>query len=145
MKKWLLYTAWAMMYVMCAVLGFIPNPQGVYYWALLAFSWFFFVPPIILVYQAIQSGDVPELKRIRLISLIWLGLTVILIGLNFLSVGFTAEGGKFVYWLLIVGSSPMICGQIWVIPIFLWGCLLSATWQEILREERKENNIWGDL
>lgn len=137
MKKWLLYTAWAMMYVMCAALGFIPNPQGAYYWIALAFSLLFFVPPIILVCQAVKTGDVPELKRIRLISLIWLGVTVVLLALNFLSVGFTAAGGKFVYWLLIVGSSPMICGQIWVIPIFLWGCLLSASWQEIFKRRKK--------
>jgi uncharacterized membrane protein len=137
MSKRILYISWAMMYVMCAVLGFIPNPQGAYYWIFLAFSLLFFVPPIILVYQAVKTGDVPELKRIRLISLIWLGLTVILLALNFLSVGFTAAGGKFVYWLLIVGSSPMICGQIWVIPIFLWGCLLSASWQEIFKRKRR--------
>lgn len=137
MKKWILYAAWAMMYVMCAVLGFIPNPQGAMYWLLLAFSLLFFMPPMILTGQSIKDGDVAELKRIRLISLIWLGLTVILIGLNFLSVGFTAAGGKFVYWLLIIGTSPMICGQIWVIPIFLWGCLLSAAWQEIFKRKKR--------
>ena len=137
MKKWILYAAWATMYVMCAVLGFIPNPQGVMYWLLLAFSLLFFMPPMILTGQSIKDGDVAELKRIRLISLIWLGLTVILIGLNFLSVGFTAAGGKFVYWLLIIGTSPMICGQIWVIPIFLWGCLLSAAWPEIFKRKKR--------
>ena len=137
MKKWILYAAWATMYVMCAVLGFIPNPQGAMSWLLLAFSLLFFMPPMILTGQSIKDGDVAELKRIRLISLIWLGLTVILIGLNFLSVGFTATGGKFVYWLLIIGTSPMICGQIWVIPIFLWGCLLSAAWQEIFKRKKR--------
>ncbi|MBQ2893471.1 MAG: hypothetical protein IJE24_04980 [Oscillospiraceae bacterium] len=136
MKKWLLYTAWAMMYAMCAVLGFISEPQGVLYWIFLAFSLFFFVPPGILTYQAVKKEDIRELKRIRLICLIWLGLTVCLLALNFLSVGFTAAGGKFVYWLLIIGSSPMICGQIWVIPIFLWGCLLSAAWQEIFKRRK---------
>ena len=137
MKKWLLYTAWALMFVMCAVLGFIPNPKGVNYWIFLVFALLFFVPPAILIYNAVKTDDVPELKRIRLISLISLGATLLALVLNFLSVGFTAAAGKIVYWVLIVVSSPMICGQIWLISLFLWGCLLSASWQEIFKRRKK--------
>jgi hypothetical protein len=137
MKKWLLYTAWALMFVMCAVLGFIPNHKGVNYWIFLVFALLFFVPPAILIYNAVKTDDVPELKLIRLISLISLGATLLALVLNFLSVSFTAAAGKIVYWVLIVVSSPMICGQIWLISLFLWGCLLSASWQEIFKRRKK--------
>jgi len=137
MSKRILYTAWAMMFVMCAVLGFIPNPKGAYYWICLAFALLFFVPPAILISEAVKRDDVPELKRIRLISLVSLGLTLLALVLNFLSVSFTAAAGRFVYWVLIIVSSPMICGQIWLVSLFLWGCLLSASWQEIFKRRKK--------
>ena len=136
MTKRNLYIAWGALYVICAGLGFIPAPQGGDFWFLLILSLIFFIPPTILTYQAVKSGDLKELKRIRAICLISLGLTVMMLGLNFLSVGFTAMGGKFVYWLLILVSSPMVCGQIWVISLFLWGCLLSASWQEIFKRRK---------
>ena len=128
---------WAALYVLCAALGFVPNPKGAEYGFLLVLSLIFFIPPIILVRKAVKGGDVAELKRIRLICLIWLGLTLLVLALNFLSVSFTATAGKFVYWLLIVASAPMVCGQVWVLSIFLWGCILSATWQEIFRRRKK--------
>ena len=137
MTKRNLYIFWAALYVLCAVLGFAPNPKGAEYGFLLVLSLIFFIPPIVLIYKAAKRGDVAELKRIRLISLIWLWLTLVMLALNFLSVSFTATAGNFVYWLLIVASSPMVCGQIWVIPIFLWGCILSASWQEIFKRRKK--------
>ena len=138
MKKWLLYIAWALLFIMCAVLGFIPSPAGVTYWICLLFSLLFFVPPAILIAMAVKEDDVRELKRIRLISLIWLVLTLVALALNFLSVSFTAAEGLLVYRILIVVSTPMICGQIWIIGIFLWGCLLSASWQEIFKRRKRK-------
>ena len=137
MTKQKLYIAWGVLFALCAGLGFIPNPKGVTWAALFILALLFFIPPMILTYKAIKGADVAELKRIRLISLIWLGLTLVMLALNFLSVSFTAAAGKFVYWLLIVLSSPMVCGQVWVISIFLWGCLLSASWQEIFKRRKK--------
>lgn len=137
MTKQKLYIAWGVLFVLCAGCGFIPNPKGLTYAALFILALLFFIPPMILTYKAIKGGDIAELKRIRLISLIWLGLTLVMLALNFLSVSFTAAAGKFVYWLLIVLSSPMVCGQVWVISIFLWGCLLSASWQELFKRRKK--------
>lgn len=138
MTKGWLYSIWAAMFVLCAALGFIPNPSGTAYAALFILAVLFFVAPIVLTYRAIKGGDVPEIKRIFAICLVWLVLTLVMLALNFLSVGFTAMGGKFVYWLLIIVSSPMVCGQVWVVSIFLWGCLLSATAQELWKRRKKK-------
>ncbi len=137
MTKRNLYISWAALFALCAGLGFIPNPKGTLWAALFVLAIVFFVPPVILTWLAIKNGDIPELKRIRAICLIWLGLTLVLLGLNFLSVGFTAQAGRFVYWLLIIFTSPMVCGQVWIVSIFLWGCLLSASWQEIFKRRKK--------
>ena len=138
MTKGRLYIIWAAMFVLCAELGVVPNPGGTTYAALFILAILFFVAPFVLTYRAIKDGDVPEIKRIFTIGLVWLGLTLVMLALNFLSVGFTAMGGKFVYWLLIVFSTPMICGQVWVVSIFLWGCLLSATVQELWKRRKKK-------
>ncbi|MBQ9929360.1 MAG: hypothetical protein IJO72_01045 [Oscillospiraceae bacterium] len=133
-RNW--YIAWGVLYALCAGLGFVPDPKGLGYAALFILALLFFVPPAVLTYHAVKERDVPELKRLRAICLIWLGITLVLLALNFLSVGFTAEAGRFVYWLLILGSAPMVCGQVWVVSIFLWGCLLSATWQALFKRRR---------
>ncbi len=138
MTKRNLYISWAVLFALCAGLGFIPNPKGVTWAALFVLALLFFVPPAVLVYKAVKDGDIPELKRMRIICLIWLGLTLVLLALNFLSVGFTAAAGRFVYRLLIIVSSPMVCGQVWVVSIFLWGCLLSAAWQEIFKRRKRK-------
>ena len=137
MTKRNLYIAWGVLYAICAGLGFIPAPKGAAYAILLFFALLFFVPPAILAYKAIKGDDIVQLKRIRAISLSSLGLTLTMLALNFLSVSFTAAGGLFVYCLLILVSAPMVCGQIWVISLFLWGCLLSASWQEIHKRKKK--------
>ncbi|MBQ7817358.1 MAG: hypothetical protein IJ388_00995 [Oscillospiraceae bacterium] len=137
MTKRNLYIAWAVLFALCAGLGFVPNPRGGIYAALFILALLFFVPPAILVYKATKDGDVAQLKRIRTISLISLGATLLMLALNFLSVSFSAAAGKFVYWLLIIVSAPMVCGQVWVVSLFLWGCLLSATWQELIKRKKK--------
>ena len=134
MTKKKLYIFWGGMFVICAALGFIPAPKGAAYWSMFLFSLIFFVPPTILLYKAIKGSDRKELRRIRTISLISLGLTLLALVLNFLSVDATAAAGTAVYYILIVVSSPMICGQIWVVSLFLWGCLLTASWQNLRKK-----------
>ena len=134
MTKKKLYIFWGGMFVICAALGFIPAPKGAAYWSMFLFSLIFFVPPTILLYKAIKGSDRKELRRIRTISLISLGLTLLALMLNFLSVDATAAAGTAVYYILIVVSSPMICGQIWVVSLFLWGCLLTASWQNLRKK-----------
>ena len=137
MTKRNLYIAWGALFVLCAGLGFIPAPKGTAYWSMFLFSLIFFVPPTILLYKAVKGGDCREVKRIFWICIASLGATVIALALNFLSVDASAVAGTAVYYILIVVSSPMICGQIWVSSLFLWGCLLTASAQELWKTRRK--------
>ena len=139
MTKRMLYTIWGALFVLCAGLGFIPAPKGAAYWSMLLFSLVFFVPPTILLTKAVKGGDRREVKRIFWICIASLVATVVTLALNFLSVDATEAAGIAVYYILIVVSSPMICGQIWVVSLFLWGCLLTASAQELWKTRKRSN------
>lgn len=127
---------WAFLYGVCAALGYIPNPTGALSGLMSVLSVAFFIPPAILVYRGIKNRDFLLLKKIRYLSLIWLGLTTVAVSLNFLSVEASKAAGKVLYWLLVLVSSPMICSQAWIVPIFLWGCLLTLSLQYREKKEK---------
>ena len=119
-----LYLLWAFFYGACAALSFIPNPIGVVYFLLIVMSLAFFAPGAVLLYRAVKSRDQKTIALIRNISLISLGLTLLMLILNFLSYEASAVTGTVLYWLLILVSVPMVCSQLWVIPLFCWACML---------------------
>ena len=127
---------WAFLYGVCAALGFIPNPTGALSGLMIVLSVAFFIPPAILVYRGVKQRDFFLLKKIRYTSLIWLALTTLALILNFLSVEASDAAGTVLYWLLILVSSPMICSQMWIVPIFLWGCLLTVCLQYREKKEK---------
>jgi hypothetical protein len=53
-------------------------------------------------------------------------VATVLIICNFLTVGASLRLGNMLFVLLAIISSPMICGQIWVISLFGWSYLLFA-------------------
>ena len=128
MKEKLLYIAWGCLYILCVGLGTISEAQGLLKLALMMISVVFFVPGIILLYDSVTAGDRKGVLRIRWICIASLALTVA--GLA----GFLASGASgseetvnLAYEVLILVSSPMACSQFWLLSLFLWGCLLSAT------------------
>ena len=134
MKYKHLYLMWAGMYLLCAILGFLPHPQGISYWLLFFIAAVFFVPPFWILVQALRQGNRRQVKAVLTISAIWLGLTLVLLIVNFLSVASSQAVGTAMYYLLTVLSSPMICSQIWIVPMFCFGCLLTASWQYLRKK-----------
>ena len=128
MNKKKLYIAWGVLYALCAALGFIPEPQGALFGLLFMLSLAFFIPPAMLLYRAVQRSDLATVRLVRTLSLASLIATLTVLVLNILSVGGTVEAGRFVYYLLIIVSSPMVCNQMWFPSLFLWACLMVASW-----------------
>ena len=120
-KLWII---WAAAYVLCTVCAFFPVSQGALSGLFLLLSLGFFVPPGLLIYEAVQRKNYNTLKLIRTLSLISLGLTLLTILLNFVSIQASDAWGLVLYWLLILVSTPMICSQVWVVGLFGWACLL---------------------
>lgn len=127
MKNSVLYMLWAGLFILCAVLGFIPNPQGALRNCLTVLAVLFFVPGGVLTYRAAKAGDRDGLKLIRNLSAASLAVTLAVLVLSFATVAASEGVGNFVYGLLVILSSPMVCSGIWVLSMFLWACLLMTS------------------
>ena len=124
MNKFHLFTLWGGLFILCACLGFIPEPQGVLSVVMTALGILFFAPPGLLVYRSVREKDTPTLQLIRNLSALSLGLTLLLLLGNFLSVLGSEALGNVLYALLVVVSCPMVCTRYWVVSLFGWACLL---------------------
>lgn len=124
MKRTLAYILWGCMYIVCVGLGTVENPQGFGKLLLVLTGIIFFLPPGYLLYTARKTGDKKQLLLIRILSILSLALTLVLLVINFLSVGMDAATGMRLYELLNLVSAPMLCCQYWVVSLFLWACLL---------------------
>ena len=134
MKKKTLFALWGGLFSLCAALGFIPEPTGVPAALLTLLSLCFFVPPAVLLRRASRQKDPDTLRLIRNLSALSLGLTMTLLVLNILSVVAAESLGTFLYLLLVIISSPMICSGYWVLSLFLWACLLMVSLQQLRKK-----------
>lgn len=136
MKQKLLYTLWAACFILCAACGFIPGPEGFWKAALTVLAVVSFVPAGLLLYRAHIQRDRHALRLIRNLSIASLGLTMVLLILNLLSVNWASWLGDMLYTVLLIVSTPMACGQNWLIGLFLWACLLVASVASLLKPEK---------
>lgn len=122
MKKTFLYAFWFLLLLVCAGLGFLPQPAGAARWALRFLSMGCFVPPVWLLVLG-------ERKTVRYLSAASLGLTLLLLVLN---IRYAAAGeavGAVLNGLLTVVSSPMIAGGYWALSLFAWACLFFGSFK----------------
>ena len=122
-----LFALWGSLFIVCAGLGFIPEPTGPVRVILTAASLAFFVPPALILHRAVKGRDTAVLKLVRNLSALSLGLTLVLLVLNFLCALRSETLGDLLYWILVIVSSPMVCSGYWVLSLFLWACLLMVS------------------
>lgn len=127
MKEKTLYGIWLFLFILCAGLGFIPEPEGFGKAILVILSILFFVPGAILLVNAIRAGNRKTVLLIRKLSITSLVLTLALLVANLFSVNASKVIGDILYGLLAVISAPMLCGQYWFLSLFLWACLLTGS------------------
>ena len=130
---------WAVLYILCGLLGFIPDPGS---WmkaisVLLAAA--FFVPGGVLLYRACKEKNKKQLRFLRNLSVASLGATFAALLLNFLSVMFPELIGDFLYGVLVLVSVPMVCSRYWAVSMFCWALIMciSGTW--LKQAKSKEN------
>lgn len=130
MKNKSLLAIWGIFYIICAGLGFIPEPEGAVRIFLTVISVLFFVPPAILLFDAFSAGDRKTIRLIRLLSALSLALTLVLLTANFLAALGSSWLGTLLHILLVIGTAPMLCSNYWVLSLFLWAVLLVASCQK---------------
>ena len=127
MKSQFLYALWGALFILCAGLGFIPDPAGALRVLLTGLSILFFLPPALLVWKGRREKDRQTLMLVRNLSIVSLGLSVGLIIANFLMAFRSELLGDILHGVLVVVSSPMICSGHWAMSLFFWACLLISS------------------
>ena len=130
MLKLCMYILWAIFYLICSIFGLLPEwgiPTAVF----VTLAVLFFLPPGVLLGQAVKNKDRRELLRLRVISALSLGMTLLLFLLNIAAVGASDDAGDVLFFLLNFVSVPMMCGQFYPLGMFLWACLLVASFPKI--------------
>ena len=131
MKNKVLFLIWGGLYILCALLGFIPAAEGLGKVLLILAAAAFFVPGWILFYRAKKNQDLSLLGALRWISLASLSATFLFLVLFFMCAGRETAAADVLYGFLILFSAPMMCAQYWIASLFLWACLLSASFSAI--------------
>lgn len=127
MKEKLLYIIWGCMAVLCIGLGTIETTDPMMQIPMIILSVMFFLPGAILLYDARTGKNRKALLRIRWICITSLFLTLATLVAFILTAAKGNAAADVLYDVLILVSCPMVCGQYWLISLFLWSCLLSAS------------------
>ena len=126
MKKKGLFVLWGVLFAACAGLGFVPQPTGGLKWLLGLLGLLFFAPPVLLLARAQESGDRAVAALVRNLAIASLVLTLLALVGNVLSLLGGVTLGNVMNVVLAIVSTPMFCGQIWVLSIFCWAFLMIA-------------------
>ena len=129
MKNSALFALWGCLFIICAGLGFIPEPAGAGRVLLTLLAVIFFLPPAVLLYRADKAGDRHTLLLVRNLSALSLLVTLIFLIANFLSALSSEFLGNVLHAVLVIVSSPMVCCGYWALSLFLWACLLMVSLQ----------------
>ena len=128
MKKYpSLFIGWGMMYVTCASLSFVLNPPQVLLGFMVLLAVGFFIPPAVILYRAIPREHWAPVRFVRNLSLGILIATLVTLIANILSVGASRTVGDVLFGVLILASTPVVCGQSWVIGLFGWAMLWTVS------------------
>ena len=120
MKTKNLWLSWLYCFILCTVLGFIPEPTGFFKFLFVVAAIGFFVPGFLLL----KYGQRKDCRLVLTAAAVSLTVTPTLIILNFASALMPRIWGSVFYVLLVIFSSPMICAQYWALSLFGWACLL---------------------
>ncbi len=123
-----LYMAWAVMFALTAVLGFVlPNAEG---WGIRLIrglaATVFFLPPWVVLAKARTEGKRFHVRLVGMLAVASIVLTVALLVLNLMSPMWSVSVGNALYAALVIVSNPMVCSNYYVLPLFLWGTLITG-------------------
>ena len=124
MKNKPLYFIWLGLLALCAGLGFLPNPDSGVQGLCVILAVICFVPPAVIVYRGWKDRDWEALRLVRNLAIGSLVVTVAALIGNFFTLAAPTWVGDLLYAVLVMVSTPMICGQFWIMSLLLWAAML---------------------
>lgn len=124
MKNKPLYLIWLGLLALCAGLGFFPNPDSGVQGLCVILAVICFMPPAVIVYRGWKDRDWEALRLVRNLAIGSLVVTVAALIGNFFTLAAPTWVGDLLYAVLVIVSTPMICGQFWIMSLLLWAALL---------------------
>lgn len=131
LKEWLLYAVWLCLYILCVGLGTVGQVEGIGKVFFVLTALIFFVPGVLLLILGRKERNQKMIRRVRIVSICSLCLTVIVFSINVSSIAASSQTGVFLNDLLNLVSAPMFCAQYWILSLFCWASLLSASFMKI--------------
>ena len=127
-----LYIAWAVLFALTAVLGFVfPQAEGAgVKLALLVIAAVFFLPPWVILRKTRAEGRRFHARLIGFLAMASIVLTAALLVLNLMSPLWGESVGIALNAALVIVSAPMVCSNFYALPLFLWGMLLAAAFKK---------------
>jgi hypothetical protein len=129
-KETAAYILWACLYILCVGLGTVENVRGFAKVLFVLTALIFFLPGVYVLILGIREKNRQMILRVRIVAICSLVLTVGVFSANVIAVAASSQVGNFLYDLLNLVSAPMFCCQYWILSLFCWGCLLSASFKK---------------
>ena len=126
-KEILSYCVWLCLYILCVGLGTIEEAAGIGKVLFILTGLIFFLPGVYLLHLGKREKNKKITLRVRIVAICSLSLTAIVFCANVIAVSADASVGRILYDMLNLVSAPMFCIRYWIISIFLWACLFSAS------------------
>ena len=128
-KELVLYAIWLCLYILCVGLGTVDQMEGIGKVFFILTALIFFIPGTMLLVMGIREKNKKTVLRVRMIAVCSLVLTVVLFCVNIVAAA-AGRVSPVLHDLLNLVSAPMFCSQYWVISLFGWASLLSASFMK---------------
>lgn len=120
-----LYWCWAGLFVLTGALSLLaPEAEGFGRALLLMLTAGFFLPPWLILTKAKKTGDRRNVRIIRYLALASLAATTGLFCAGIYSLGAGQGMGNAIHVLMAIVCAPLMCGNYYALPMFLWATLL---------------------
>ena len=125
------YCVWLCLYILCVGLGTVENAEGAAKVFFILTALIFFLPGAYLLYLGFREKNKKVILGVRITAICSLALTMIVFCINVIAVSASGNVGRDLYDLLNLVSAPMFCAQYWIVSLFLWASLFSASFKKM--------------
>ena len=130
-KEIISYCVWLCLYILCVGLGTVENAEGAAKVFFILTALIFFLPGAYLLYLGFREKNKKVILGVRITAICSLALTMIVFCINVIAVSASGNVGRDLYDLLNLVSAPMFCAQYWIVSLFLWASLFSASFKKM--------------